>query len=216
VHKVATEPVTACLVAASNRKGTLMESILENAAYLRRSMQTAVFGARAGQRWLFRANRGWLGGDRLADRSVLWFSCAFVLMGLALLAHDPSKAFRSMPTQWPSVLGTVVSMQVEERHSARGAEWVPHLTYHYSVSGRQLQNTRVTNLRDLRWTSREDVNRFLARYAGRDTVRVYYNPLDITQSVLEPEFSGLNTTAWGGLLLIGLGLCTLTIYARMR
>jgi len=193
-----------------------MESILENAAHLHRSMRTAVFGARAGQRWLFRANRGWLGGDRAADRSVLWFSFAFMLLGLALLAHDPSQPFGSTPARWPSVPGSIISMQVEERHSAWGAEWVPHLTYHYSVSGRHLQNTRVTNLRESRWTSREEVNRFLARYAGRDTVLVYYNPRDITQSVLEPQLSGLDTTAWVGLLLVGLGLGTLAIYARMR
>jgi hypothetical protein len=194
-----------------------MESILGNAAHLYTSMRTALFGARAGQRWLFRANRGWLGGHRLTDRSVLWISCAFMLMGLALLANDPTERLRdASPSQWPSVTGTMVSMHVEERHSAWGVEWVPHLTYHYSVAGREYQNTRLADSRNLRWTSREEVNRFLTRYAGRDTVLVYYNPADFTQAMLEPQLSSLDITVGAGLLLVALGMCTLAIYARVH
>jgi len=193
-----------------------MQDVLLHATHFCGSVRTALFGARAGQRWLFLRNRGWLGGDRITDQSILWICCGFALMGLALLANEKSGVLDvSSPARWPTAQGSIVSLQVEERHSAWGAEWVPHVTYYYSVAGRHMQGTRVS-MAPLRWTSREDANRFLARYMGHDHLTVFYNPNDVSQSVLEPQSAILDATTCAGLVLITIGLCTLAIYARMR
>ena len=47
-----------------------------------------------------------------------------------------------------------------------------------------MQGMRVS-MALLRWTSREDANRFLARYMGHDHVPVFYDPNDVSQSVLD-------------------------------
>ena len=193
-----------------------MQSILLHTTLFYGSLRSALFGARAGQRWLFRCNRGWFGGDKITDQSILWICSGFVLMGLALLANEKSGVLNATPpARWPTAVATIVSLQVEEQHSAWGTEWVPHVTYHYSAAGRDMQSSRVS-MKPPRWTSREDVNRFLARYVGHDHVLVFYNPNDVGQAVLEAQSGILDAATCAGILLITLGLCTLGIYARMQ
>jgi Protein of unknown function (DUF3592) len=194
-----------------------MQIVLGNAVQLFGALRGMLFSARAGQRWLFRPNRGWLGGDRITDRCILWICLSFAVMGVMLLTHEGQGPLQELSAaRWPTVEGTIISMQMKERHSAWGAEWVPDITYYYVVSGRRFQNTQVTMSREPQWKSREEANDFLARYVARTTVRVYYNPRNFSQSVLEPGADGVNTTALGGILLIVLALSTLVIYDRMH
>lgn len=194
-----------------------METVLGNAMQLFAGMRGVLFSARAGQRWLFRPNRGWLGGERITDRCILWICLAFTVMGVMLLAREGNDPLQEISSaRWPTVEGTILSMQMKERSSAWGTEWVPDITYHYVVSGRHFQNTQITMSHDVRWKSREEANDFLARYVGRTAVRVYYDPRNFSRAVLEPGSGGVNTAALGGILLIVLGLSTLVIYDRMH
>jgi hypothetical protein len=194
-----------------------MESVLENATHLFGALWEPLFGARAGQRWLFRPNRGWLGGNRITDRCVLWICFGFIVMGTTLVVRDGQHSvYKVSSPRWPTVEGTIVSMRVRERQSAWGTEWVPDINYHYVVGGRHYQNTHLTASRDVHWKSRAELNDFLSRYVARDTVRVYYNPGDASEAMLEPGSGGLDTAALGGILLIILGLSTLMIYDRMH
>jgi hypothetical protein len=198
-------------------KESRMETVLENVTHLFGALREPLFGARAGQRWLFRPNRGWLGGNRITDRCILWICFGFIVMGTTLVLRDgPHSIYKVSSPHWPTVEGRIVSMRVRERQSAWGTEWMPDINYHYVVGGRHYQNTHLTASRDIRWKSREALNDFLSRYVARDTVDVYYNPRDASEAMLEPGSGGLDTAAFGGILLTILGLSTLIIYDRMH
>jgi hypothetical protein len=61
-----------------------------------------MLNSRIGQRWIFRSNSGWLGGNRITDLSVLSACSAFVLMGLLMLTNvltNPVQA--DAAADWP-------------------------------------------------------------------------------------------------------------------
>ena len=193
-----------------------MHSIILRTSLFGRAMRTTLFGAQAGQRWLFRRNRGWLGGDRMTDRFVLWICFAFALLGVVLLARQPS-GFLSIASsaRWTAVSARIISLRIDDRPSALGVNWVPHITYSYSVAGRQYQSSRVS-VAGLAWTSREEANAFLARYVGHADVLAYYNPKQPSEAVLEEQGGLLDTATLTGVLLIALALGTLVIYVQLR
>ena len=193
-----------------------MHSVMLHTTVFGRTLRNVLFGAQAGQRWLFRRNRGWLGGDRLTDRSVLWICCAFALLGLALLTNQEAGFLSpTAPAWWPATSARIVSLRIDEKLSGRGVHWTPQVIYRYSVAGRQYQSSRVS-ITPLHWTSREEANSFLARYVGHTEVSAYYNPRQPDQALLEKQDTRVDTATFVGALLIVLGLATLVIYVQLR
>jgi len=69
-----------------------------------------MMSSRVGQRWIFRSNSGWLGGDRITDLSVLTLCSALVLMGLVMLLKiGADKMQADASADWPTAFGTVLS-----------------------------------------------------------------------------------------------------------
>jgi hypothetical protein len=193
-----------------------LNALLSNASGYYEATMRAVFGARAGQRWVFRRNRGWLGGDRITDHFVLWLCFAFAFMGVALLVKAHSGVIQTTGSKlWPAAAAKIVSLDVEERISGHSREWTPHVIYRYSVSGRQYQGSRVA-MTQPRWTSREEVDAFLARYVVRSTVMAYYDPDEPGQAVLERHVAFTDGNTITGVLLIVIAACALGIYVRVH
>jgi len=109
----------------------------------------------------------------------------------------------------------IVALQVDERHSAHGVDWVPHITYRYSVAGRHYQSSRVS-FATLHWSSREQADAFLARYIGRADVQAYYDPRRPDQAFLEEPAGTLDPTTFAGVLMVALAVGTLLVYVRLR
>ena len=193
-----------------------MHYIILRASLISQAVRITLFGAQAGQRWLFRRDRGWLGGHRMTDRSVLWICFAFALLGFALLTNRESSALGlASAAHWPSIPARIVALQVDERHSAHGVDWVPHITYRYSVAGRHYQSSRVS-FATLHWSSREQTDAFLARYIGRADVQAYYDPRRPDQAFLEEPAGTLDPTTFAGVLMVALAVGTLLVYVRLR
>lgn len=181
-----------------------------------RTLRARVFGAQAGQRWLFRRNRGWLGGERLLDGVVLWICFAFVLLGIALLTNQGQSALSlTSPARWPTTSAHIVSLQIDERRADHAIEWLPKVAYRYRVGNRQYESSRVS-LSQVRWTSRAEANAFFARYVSRIDTLAHYNPLQPGEAYLEEPNRLLETTTIVGALLIGGAAVTMAIYMRLR
>src|SRR3954447_22934504 len=85
-----------------------------------------MMSSRVGQRWIFRSNSGWLGGDRITDLSVLTLCSALVLMGLVMLLKIGADKMRAdVSADWPTAFGTVLSAQVEELEYGSELRWFP-------------------------------------------------------------------------------------------
>jgi len=177
-----------------------------------------MMSSRVGQRWIFRSNSGWLGGDRVTDLSVLTLCSALVLMGLVtLLKAGADKVRLDAAADWPTTYGTVLSAQLEELEYGSELRWFPRVSYQYAAQGRTLIGTRLTAGQQPHWHDRADAVRFLERYFVRSRVAVYYNPSNPADSVLEPRGSGRSDHALGlGVALVALGLWCLMIYDWLR
>ena len=106
----------------------------ERDASLRRLTGAVVWGP-VRSALALRPNRGWLGGNRITDRCVLWICFGFIVMGTTLVVRDGQHSvYKVSSPRWPTVEGTIVSMRVRERQSAWGTEWVPEINYHYVVA----------------------------------------------------------------------------------
>jgi hypothetical protein len=193
-----------------------MQSVLSRFGNLGVTSRNTLLGARVGQRWIFRPNSGYLGGQKLTDYAVLWISAAFVVMGVAVLINagsGPSKS--SSPARWPTTFGRIVSVQVVERESGDEARWFPQVSYQYSIQGRTMVNTHLTRGSEISWRDRTEANHFLERYIARSRVLVYYNPNDVADAVLEPSSGGLEPATWAGIVMVFLGLGVVLIYDRL-
>jgi len=177
-----------------------------------------MLNSRIGQRWIFRSNSGWLGGDRITDISVLTACSCFVLLGLLMLgkvALDTLHADAS--AEWPTTVGTIVSAQVDELEYGSGNYWFPRVTYQYTVHGRTMTNTQLTAGQQPHWRERADALRFLERYVNRAQVIVYYSPTSAAEAVLEPRHGGRTRPMLGlGLVLVALGVWCLVLYDWLR
>lgn len=177
----------------------------------------ALFGERAGQRWIFRSNSGYLGREKLTDYSILWICSVLLILGAGILADSiVERAQSPSPAHWPTTFGTIRSVRILERYDGGEARWYPDLVYQYSVQGRTIANSRLTRGPEIFWRDRGAANEFLERYITRSRVLVYYNPADISESVLEASSGGLEPGAWAGIFMIAIALSILAIYDRLN
>ena len=194
-----------------------MQTVLSRFQSVGVASRQALFGERAGQRWIFRPNSGYLGGDKLTDYSVLWICSVLLILGAGVLIDSlVERAQSPSPSHWPTAFGTIRSVRVLERYDRGDTRWYPELVYQYSVQGRTIANTRITRDPEISWRDRSAANEFLERYITRSRVLVYYNPANISESVLEPSSGGLEPGAWVGICMIAIALSILVIYDRLN
>jgi len=177
-----------------------------------------MLSSRVGQRWIFRSNSGWFGGDRITDVSVLTMCCAFVLMGLLTLGKAGMDYMRAeAAAAWPTAFGKILNADVQQLEYGSDLRWFPRVAYQYTAQGRTVINTQLTSGQQPHWRDRAQAIRFLERYVARGQVLVYYNPANISQSALEPQRSDGSEAATGlGLALVLIGIWGLFIYDWLR
>jgi hypothetical protein len=177
-----------------------------------------MLSSRIGQRWIFRSNSGWLGGNRITDVSVLTACSCFMLLGLLMLVRVGAEALRAdAASEWPTTIGTVVSVRVDELEYGTSTYWFPRVGYQYTVSGRTLLSTQLTPGQQPYWRDRVEAERFLERYVNRTGVVVYYNSDNASEAVLEPTHGGRTGPMLGlGLALVALALWCLAMYDWLR
>ena len=136
------------------------------------------------------------------------FALIFLLAAAALLAlafwmrHKGNQAMR-----WPSVKGKVLDAFVDtaDRESMR-----PVVRYRYQVGKTELEGWRVS-YRSF-GTSEAAMKKYVAPYKPGATVRVYYNPADPHDSVLD-NTGPANWKAWFSAGLVFLLLAAYLTYA---
>jgi hypothetical protein len=177
-----------------------------------------MLNSRIGQRWIFRANAGWFGGDKVTDLSVLTVCSGLVLMGMLMLANIAMDGLRAdAASDWPTTVGTIVSVQVDELEYGTGTHWFPRVAYQYTVHGRTMIDTQLTSGQQPHWRDRAEAQHFLERYVTRARVVVYYNPERPSEAVLEPRQGGRTQPMLGlGLALVAIGFWGLVIYDWLR
>jgi hypothetical protein len=116
---------------------------------------------------------------------------------------------------WPSVLGTVVSSAVEISRSSDGdggtsTHHHPRITYAYDVQGHHYRSDSLSFGAGLTVGGQAGAQVIVDRYVPGNQVRVYYNPNQPGEAVLErasPASKLLNWVAIFILVILGVTTC---------
>jgi hypothetical protein len=117
---------------------------------------------------------------------------------------------------WPSVIGTVVSSNTEARqsHDSDGTHtsFYPMVMYEYEVLGHRYRSDQVNFGGKLGYGNSNTAQVVVDRYIPGNNIRVYYNPNNPGEAVLE-RTAGTSSRilVWVAIFIIAILLCGLCI-----
>ena len=112
-----------------------------------------------------------------------------VLGGLGFFLYkrnQQSMAYRQSTQTWHSTTGTILMSSVQSSYSGRSHSTYPVVVYQYEVNGRRYQSQRIKageQFLNVRVIGQAEAT--VNRYPIGATVTVYYNPANLSESVLE-------------------------------
>jgi len=115
--------------------------------------------------------------------------------------------------KWPTTVGTIASVNMQEIEGTEGARWRPQVIYYYSVDGRVIASTQISLGQAIHVADEQAARDFVHKYPPQSAVTVHYNPDEVTNAVLEtgtPRRAQLNLTL--GLILAAAGPILLLIF----
>ena len=173
--------------------------------------------------WSNSSSPSLLGEEKTQDVLLIGLCTAFSLIGWLMIAQGGEQIHSARATaKWPTTVGTIASVDMQEVDGSEGARWRPQVIYYYSVNGRVIASTRLTHGQAPHIGDEQAARAFLSRYPPQASVTVHYNPAEVTDSVLEPGTPrgahlnlalGLVLAAIGPILLLLFGA---PIYRRLK
>jgi len=140
------------------------------------------------ERWVHESSPRLIGEEKTQDVLVIGFCAAFSLIGWMMLMQGVEQLTTAREIErWPTTTGVIVSVEVQEAGGGEGTRWRPHIAYTYDVDGRVITGTQLTVGKAPAIKDEEEARDYVRRYLPQTRVRVYYNPDEITESVLEPS-----------------------------
>jgi hypothetical protein len=127
-----------------------------------------------------------LGEQHVQDVLVITFCAAISLIGwlMVLQGAEQIRAARAV-AHWPTAQGIIESVDVYPMERAPGPRWRPHVTYSYAVGARIVTASRLCLGRAPAETTSAAAEAYLGRYPPGSAVTVYFNPHELTESVLD-------------------------------
>ncbi|MDO8362868.1 MAG: DUF3592 domain-containing protein [Actinomycetota bacterium] len=112
------------------------------------------------------------------------------LVGVSLLLRtQKSSSARSVASDWPHTMGTVLSASVQVSHSGNSRHETPLVLYAYQVNGQLFQGHRVRvgdEYGRVRVAGTDSsASNTVARYQAGASVVVFYDPSNPSNSALE-------------------------------
>lgn len=139
-----------------------------------------------------------------------------IAIGLFLVVITPmSIRAGKKSASWPSVTGTVLSSEVEEKISADAEDGVsrtyyPRIRYEYLIGENKYQGSKYKLLESS--MSKRKAEEFAAMFLPGNKVNVYYNPKKPQESVLQ---TGTQNFLYV-FLFLGIGMILAGIYYCMQ
>lgn len=137
-------------------------------------------------------------------------ACVFLLIGLAILAHDLRVAY------WPSVPGKLITAEIGI-NQGEGTTYYAKLRYDYSVNGQHYQGY------DQGWIATGDRSRAERQIAALQRqqevdnhITIYYNPAKPAESSAEARFVSPFGMGFSGFSLGFLLLITASLFADSK
>ncbi len=149
------------------------------------------------------------------------FLLIFIGAGIyALNVYAREKKKATTAQTWPSVNGRVVEAYVAEdvqvdSEGDQNRVFAPRVVYEYEVNGQTYQNNRLRLGIESFIGSRRKVEQELARFPVGSAVKVYYNPDNPAEAVLQPGVSSKAALVIGitFLVIAGMTACLVGVVA---
>ena len=114
--------------------------------------------------------------------------------------------------KWPTVEGIVLSAKVRRLPKADGrsrGNYRPDIEYQYCFNGKTFKNDKIYFFEA--GLSKTASQSFVCKYAPGNYIKVFYNPNNPSESVLEPKLS------WRGYALVFIGVAMFAlVYGMFR
>jgi hypothetical protein len=171
-----------------------------------------------GSPFSFTALGALLGGkgsqEKQGKRLPRWARLFLGIVGMLLLIGSPVVLFATYRNyssanaseKWPSVDGVITQSSLETMGFGRKQTFKAKIEYQYQVNGRGYRASRVKFV-DTTGSSESAAQSVASKYPVNSAQKVYYNPDDPSNSVLEPGASAGSVVmlAMGPLAVIGFG-----------
>ena len=139
-------------------------------------------------------------------------SLALIALGILLIrknAKSKQKANECMG--WPTVLGRVTRSEVVKSESSNEDgttySYTPHIEYVYHVLGQNYTSTQVVFGGFISTGSPKASQLVVNKYPLNDSLRVFYNPANPREAILEQTVgSGAKGALIGGIILVIVGV----------
>ncbi len=137
----------------------------------------------------------------------LFFGVIFsaVGFGVAFYVGKPILNNANASSDWPSVSGVITTSRVTTSRSDGSTMYSADVVYDYTVEGQKYTGDNVFFGGNYSTSSSSGINKIVNRYPKGKTVKVFYDPNEVGNSVLEPG------TTWSSYMVYGVGLLFLVI-----
>jgi hypothetical protein len=146
--------------------------------------------------------------------SIVCTTLPFILIAAFLIRSSRRSQQQAVNSQsWPFVMGEVVSAHVEARRSTdadghSSTSYHPRITYEYEVRGHRYQSNQVSFGGSVGSGSSSGAQAVADRYIPGNRIRVYYNPDNPGEAVLERSAgSSSKILIWVAVFIIFMVVC---------
>ena len=143
------------------------------------------------------------------------FFAVFILAGGIVAGFGVRNILNAHESRnWPHTDGTIVYSEVERRSGSKGgSSYSPGIKFQYSIQGQKYEGDIVAFGMKSVSAGRGFAERFVKKYPKGKDVRVFYNPSEVSKSVLEPGLSKRSFILFAfGISFMLVGICFATVY----
>ncbi len=145
------------------------------------------------------------------------FFLVFGALGVWLVITSRKQSQKAAASQgWPSAVAQITLSGVRQgrSHDSEGdlqISYYPYVQYTYQVAGTSYQGDKITFGARKTYSSSAKAAAELARYSLGAQVRVFYNPENPSEAVLEQRAVGSNFMLIFGILALLIALCSVCL-----
>jgi hypothetical protein len=137
------------------------------------------------------------------------------IAGFLLISARRSSAQAQASQTWPSVMGTVTASSVEVSTSSDSdggstTSYYPAVTYQYDVLGHRYTSDRISFGFRVGSGNRVQAQAVADRYIAGNQIRVYYNPTNAAEAVLERTSQSSSLAKWFVIIILAV-ICIVVI-----
>lgn len=138
--------------------------------------------------------------EKQIKRYILVLSISFLLVGTLFSVKSLYLILNAYKSKsWPTVNGIIVSSEIEQKSvmDSHRKQYRLKIFYYYYVNNEKYESERIS-FSEKSYPTKIKAQEQLDKYTKNSNIKVFYNPQNPTQSVIEPGWDWQN---WGSIII---------------